>query len=127
MVNAPTANTVAAAEHGIALLCAMARNVSQVSRSEVHTERMGARVCISLSPRVLLCARAQVCCATAEQQGAVECGRVWGYLLAISVLPEHKSRCQEWDDCAHSGADGRRGKGIRPAYYLATAGRRIRA
>lgn len=31
VVNAPTANTVAAAEHGIALLCAMARNVSQVS------------------------------------------------------------------------------------------------
>jgi D-3-phosphoglycerate dehydrogenase len=29
-VNAPTANTVAAAEHGIALLCAMARNVPQV-------------------------------------------------------------------------------------------------
>lgn len=29
VVNAPTANTVAAAEHGIALLCALARNVSQ--------------------------------------------------------------------------------------------------
>lgn len=27
VVNAPTANTVAAAEHGIALLCAMARNI----------------------------------------------------------------------------------------------------
>ncbi|KAH9297179.1 hypothetical protein KI387_028861 [Taxus chinensis] len=31
VVNAPTANTVAAAEHGIALLSAMARNVSQAS------------------------------------------------------------------------------------------------
>ena len=30
VVNAPTANTVAAAEHGIALLCALARNVPQV-------------------------------------------------------------------------------------------------
>ena len=30
VVNAPTANTVAAAEHGIALLCALARNVAQV-------------------------------------------------------------------------------------------------
>jgi hypothetical protein len=33
VVNAPTANTVAAAEHGIALLCAMARNVSQADSS----------------------------------------------------------------------------------------------
>jgi hypothetical protein len=31
VVNAPTANTVAAAEHGIALLCALARNVPQAS------------------------------------------------------------------------------------------------
>lgn len=30
VVNAPTANTVAAAEHGIALLCAMARNIPGV-------------------------------------------------------------------------------------------------
>lgn len=29
VVNAPTANTIAAAEHGIALLAAMARNVAQ--------------------------------------------------------------------------------------------------
>ncbi|GAB4842688.1 D-3-phosphoglycerate dehydrogenase 2, chloroplastic [Ancistrocladus abbreviatus] len=33
VVNAPTANTVAAAEHGIALLTAMARNVSQADAS----------------------------------------------------------------------------------------------
>lgn len=33
MVNAPTANTVAAAEHGIALLCALARNIPQASAS----------------------------------------------------------------------------------------------
>lgn len=33
VVNAPTANTVAAAEHGIALLCAMARNVPQADAS----------------------------------------------------------------------------------------------
>ena len=33
MVNAPTANTVAAAEHGIALLCATARNVAQADAS----------------------------------------------------------------------------------------------
>ncbi|TXG69476.1 hypothetical protein EZV62_004411 [Acer yangbiense] len=33
VVNAPTANTVAAAEHGIALLAAMARNVSQADAS----------------------------------------------------------------------------------------------
>lgn len=33
VVNAPTANTVAAAEHGIALLCALARNVSQADSS----------------------------------------------------------------------------------------------
>eukprot|EP00271_Cylindrocystis_brebissonii_P011823 TRINITY_DN29790_c0_g1_i1.p1 TRINITY_DN29790_c0_g1~~TRINITY_DN29790_c0_g1_i1.p1 ORF type:complete len:632 (+),score=98.44 TRINITY_DN29790_c0_g1_i1:122-2017(+) len=33
VVNAPTANTVAAAEHGIALMCAMARNVAQASAS----------------------------------------------------------------------------------------------
>ena len=33
VVNAPTANTVAAAEHGIALLCALARNVSQADAS----------------------------------------------------------------------------------------------
>lgn len=33
VVNAPTANTVAAAEHGIALLCAMSRNVPQANAS----------------------------------------------------------------------------------------------
>ncbi|XP_022772215.1 D-3-phosphoglycerate dehydrogenase 3, chloroplastic-like [Durio zibethinus] len=33
VVNAPTANTIAAAEHGIALLTAMARNVSQADAS----------------------------------------------------------------------------------------------
>ncbi|CAL0300344.1 unnamed protein product [Lupinus luteus] len=33
VVNAPTANTVAAAEHGIALMAAMARNVSQADAS----------------------------------------------------------------------------------------------
>ena len=31
VVNAPTANTVAAAEHGIALLCALSRNVAQAN------------------------------------------------------------------------------------------------
>lgn len=30
VVNAPTANTIAAAEHGIAMLCALTRNVAQV-------------------------------------------------------------------------------------------------
>jgi D-3-phosphoglycerate dehydrogenase len=33
VVNAPTANTIAAAEHGIALLCALARNVAQADAS----------------------------------------------------------------------------------------------
>ena len=33
VVNAPTANTIAAAEHGIALLCAMARNIPQADAS----------------------------------------------------------------------------------------------
>ena len=33
VVNAPTANTIAAAEHGIALLAAMARNVAQADAS----------------------------------------------------------------------------------------------
>lgn len=33
VVNAPTANTVAAAEHGIALLAALARNVAQADAS----------------------------------------------------------------------------------------------
>lgn len=33
VVNAPTANTVAAAEHGIAMLCALARNVAQADKS----------------------------------------------------------------------------------------------
>lgn len=33
VVNAPTANTVAAAEHGIALLAGMARNVAQADAS----------------------------------------------------------------------------------------------
>ena len=33
VVNAPTANTVAAAEHGIALLCAMTRNIAQANLS----------------------------------------------------------------------------------------------
>lgn len=33
VVNAPTANTVAAAEHGIAMLCALARNVAQADAS----------------------------------------------------------------------------------------------
>lgn len=33
VVNAPTANTVAAAEHGIALLTALARNVAQANAS----------------------------------------------------------------------------------------------
>lgn len=33
VVNAPTANTIAAAEHGIALMAAMARNVAQADAS----------------------------------------------------------------------------------------------
>lgn len=33
VVNAPTANTVAAAEHGIALMTALARNVAQADAS----------------------------------------------------------------------------------------------
>ena len=33
VVNAPTANTIAAAEHGIALLAAMARNIAQADAS----------------------------------------------------------------------------------------------
>jgi D-3-phosphoglycerate dehydrogenase len=33
VVNAPTANTIAAAEHGIALLCSMSRNVAQADAS----------------------------------------------------------------------------------------------
>ena len=33
VVNAPTANTVAAAEHGVALMCALARNVAQADLS----------------------------------------------------------------------------------------------
>lgn len=33
VVNAPTANTVAAAEHGIALMCAMSRYVPQADKS----------------------------------------------------------------------------------------------
>jgi D-3-phosphoglycerate dehydrogenase len=33
VVNAPTANTVAAAEHGIALLTSLARNVAQADAS----------------------------------------------------------------------------------------------
>jgi phosphoglycerate dehydrogenase-like enzyme len=37
VVNAPTANTVAAAEHGIALLTALARNVAPASASKDHT------------------------------------------------------------------------------------------
>lgn len=32
-MNAPTANTVAAAEHGIALMCALSRNVAQADAS----------------------------------------------------------------------------------------------
>jgi D-3-phosphoglycerate dehydrogenase / 2-oxoglutarate reductase len=41
VVNAPTANTVAAAEHGIALLCSLARNVAQadVSMKEGRWDR----------------------------------------------------------------------------------------
>eukprot|EP00803_Ostreobium_quekettii_P010135 evm.model.scf_531.9 EVM.evm.TU.scf_531.9 scf_531:60082-66578(-) len=38
VVNAPTANTVAAAEHGIALLCALSRNVAQADASMKHGE-----------------------------------------------------------------------------------------
>lgn len=42
VVNAPTANTIAAAEHGIALLTAMARNVAQADASikagKIHYE-----------------------------------------------------------------------------------------
>ena len=33
VVNAPTANTIAAAEHGIAMLCALTRNVAQADAS----------------------------------------------------------------------------------------------
>ena len=33
VVNAPTANTIAAAEHGIALLCSLSRNVAQADAS----------------------------------------------------------------------------------------------
>lgn len=33
VVNAPTANTIAAAEHGIAMLCALSRNIAQADAS----------------------------------------------------------------------------------------------
>ena len=33
VVNAPTANTIAAAEHGIAMLCALTRNIAQADAS----------------------------------------------------------------------------------------------
>lgn len=43
-MNAPTANTIAAAEHAIALMCALARNVAQADNS------MKARAPPSLAP-----------------------------------------------------------------------------
>lgn len=39
VVNAPTANTIAAAEHGIALLCALTRNVAQADASVKQVSR----------------------------------------------------------------------------------------
>ena len=46
VVNAPTANTVAAAEHGIALLCAMARNIPQVRGCGRECAGVRVRVCV---------------------------------------------------------------------------------
>jgi len=49
VVNAPNANTVAAAEHGIALLCALSRNVSQADASMKKGEwKRGKYVGVSL-------------------------------------------------------------------------------
>lgn len=50
VVNAPTANTVAAAEHGIALLAAMARNVAQADASMKAGGDCDAVMLISSSP-----------------------------------------------------------------------------
>ncbi|KAE8787914.1 D-3-phosphoglycerate dehydrogenase 1, chloroplastic-like [Hordeum vulgare] len=41
VVNAPTANTVAAAEHGIALMCAMAPNIAQADTSLKAVKKAG--------------------------------------------------------------------------------------
>lgn len=53
VVNAPTANTVAAAEHGIALLAAMARNVAQADASMKAGEDCDALLMVISSPSLL--------------------------------------------------------------------------
>ncbi len=46
VVNAPTANTIAAAEHGIALLCSLSRNVAQADASmKVRTRMRALQLC----------------------------------------------------------------------------------
>jgi D-3-phosphoglycerate dehydrogenase len=49
VVNAPTANTIAAAEHGIALLCALSRNIAQADASMKARARMS--LCWSILTR----------------------------------------------------------------------------
>ena len=50
VVNAPTANTIAAAEHGIALLCSLSRNVAQADASmKVGATQLTEFVCAVLS------------------------------------------------------------------------------
>lgn len=48
VVNAPTANTIAAAEHAIALICALARNVAQADAS-MKARFLPAAVCLTVT------------------------------------------------------------------------------
>lgn len=48
VVNCPTANTIAAAEHAIALLTAMARNISRANASVKAGKFLGGLWCLAL-------------------------------------------------------------------------------
>ena len=57
VVNAPTANTIAAAEHGIALLCSLSRNVAQADASmKVRYRYAASSTCTRFVTRMFLAA-----------------------------------------------------------------------
>ena len=93
VVNAPTANTIAAAEHGIALLCSMSRNVAQADAS------MKVRLPV---PRDSPCFALRCPCRAwrpRSAEGGVEAHQVCGHLAGGQDAGRHRLRQGASNSC----------------------------
>jgi len=89
VVNAPTANTVAAAEHGIALMCSLARNVSQADASmRAGKWERSKYVGVSLVDKTLaVMGFGKVRCGVSAGGDGLRFGRLWGRGQGASASP----------------------------------------